>query len=57
MGAIFIMLCKGGEGMAEIDSLEIQITASSRAAATAIDALNRKMRLVWKNWIKSTETT
>lgn len=29
--------------MAEIDSLEIQITASSRAAATAIDALNRKL--------------
>lgn len=29
--------------MAEIDSLEIQITASSRAASTAIDALNRKL--------------
>lgn len=29
--------------MAEIDSLEIQITASSRVAATAIDALNRKL--------------
>lgn len=29
--------------MAEIDSLEIQITASSRAAATAIDALNKKL--------------
>lgn len=29
--------------MAEIDSLEIQITASSRAAASAIDALNRKL--------------
>lgn len=34
----------GGENrMAEIDSLEVQITASSRAAATAIDALNRKL--------------
>lgn len=29
--------------MAEIDSLEIQITSSTRAAATAIDSLNRKL--------------